>query len=255
MFYKASKDTVRASVVLRPVESKRLIAAAIREMAEVRAAMKNGYVVIIGGTTNAHVASLLLGRKVDDFWFAAGRITGGELGANPLEKRIKPIVIKDGREVDMHPNDAIKEFKATDVYIKGANAVDMEGSAGVLMSSDTGGTIGAAIGILKARGANLIVPVGLEKLVPSVADASLMWGQGTIKYSTGDKAGMMPLTGAKIVTEIEALAILFPNVGLKAVHAASGGVGGSEGAVMIVIEGSDIAVKKAFDFVVGFKNE
>ena len=53
---------------------------------------------------------------------------------------------------------------------------------------------------------------------------------------------MIPLTGAKVVTEITALNIL---AGVEAVHVASGGVSGSEGAVVLVAEGSKEAMNKA----------
>ena len=256
MFYKLNEDeTVSALVALTPSESKRLIARAVAEMPEVRRALKSGKVIIIGGTTNAFVAEELTGRDFPDydkFWFASGRIACGELGANEPPKKIGPIVIKNGKEVDMTPQEALDEFTFEDVYIKGANAVDPDGNVGVLMASDTGGTIGASIGILKARGAQLIVPIGLEKLVVSVAEAAGKCGQGRFKYSTGDPAGLMPIAGAKVVTELEAVQILF---GLRAVHVASGGVDGSEGSVVIAIEGDGAAVKRAFDFITSIKGE
>jgi hypothetical protein len=222
-------------------------------MPEVKRALKKGRLIIIGGTTNAYVAEEILGRKVDKFWFAAGRITDGKLGANEADKRILPFVLKDGKIVDMSPGTMLQEFTADDVYIKGANAVDANGFAGVLMSNEKGGTIGAAMGIINARGSHLITPVGLEKLVPSVIEAAKKCGQGRIKYATGDKVGMMPLTNAKVVTEIEAVGILFSNLDVHATHIASGGVAGSEGAVVLILEGKDQAVKKAFDFICRIK--
>lgn len=244
-----------ATVVLTPSESKRLIARAIKEMSEVKKALKQGVVVIIGGTTNAFVAEELLGKPFDKFWFAAGRITEGRFGANEPERRIKPVVVRKGVLTDEHPGEAVKGFTHDDVYIKGANAVDVYGCAGVLMSSDTGGTIGSAMGILNARGSSLIVPVGLEKLVPSVVEASRHCGQGRFRYSTGDRVGMMPLVNARVVTEIESFEILFPGAGLKVTHIAGGGVSGSEGSVALSIEGSADAVKKAFDYILGIKGE
>src|SRR3990170_4524066 len=224
MFYEGRKPIERAVVVLTPAESKRLIATAVKEMPEVKAALKKGRVIIIGGT-------------------------------NAASKRIKPVVIKDGEVVDVHPNDILPEFTAEDVYIKGANAVDMEGNAGVLMSDSKGGTIGAAMGILHARGSHLIVPVGLEKLVPSVRLASAKLGQGRIRYATGHTVGMMPLMNAKVITEIQAIEILFGADGVRATHAASGGIGGSEGSVVIVLEGEENGVRKAFEFIREIKGE
>jgi hypothetical protein len=62
----------------------------------------------------------------------------------------------------------------------------------------------------------------------------------------------MPLVNARIITEIEAIAIL---TGAKATHVASGGIGGNEGSVVLSIEGPDDQVKAAFDLVQSIKGE
>lgn len=255
MFYKKEDEgSSRAVVVLTPSESKRLIARAVVKMVEVTSAFKEGRIIVIGSTTNAFVREELTGDKVDKFRFAVGRIAGGELGAAPVEERMAALVLIDGKSEDISPIEALKDFTARDVYIKGANAVDMDGNAGVLMSSDFGGTIAVALGTITARGANLIVPVGLEKLVPSVTVASVaLGGQGRIDHATGDKVAMMVLTSAKVITELEAVDILFDEV--RATHVASGGVGGSEGAVTLVLNGSIGNVKDAFDYISEIKGE
>ena len=63
---------------------------------------------------------------------------------------------------------------------------------------------------------------------------------------------MIPLTGAKVVTEITALKIL---AGVEAFHVASGGVSGSEGSVALVAEGSKEAMNKAIKLVESIKGE
>lgn len=248
------KET-RAIVVLTPSESKRLIAKTIKELPEVKHALKKGRLIIIGSTTNAFVVEELLGKEINKFWFAAGRIAFGELGANEREKRITPVVLKEGNPVDIHPNDMLKEFTSDDVYIKGANAVDPDGNAGVLVADDKGGTIGAALGIIQARGSNLIVPVGLEKLVPSVIEASKKCGQGRFQYATGLKVGLIPLVNARVITEVHAIEILFGSEGVKAIHVSSGGIAGSEGAVVLVFEGNNKGVRKAFNLISSIKGE
>ena len=62
----------------------------------------------------------------------------------------------------------------------------------------------------------------------------------------------MPVVNAFVITEIEAIKIL---TDADAVHIASGGVGGSEGAVTIVVNGSEEEVKKVFDLVDSIKGE
>jgi hypothetical protein len=54
------------------------------------------------------------------------------------------------------------------------------------------------------------------------------------------------------LTEIQALALL---AGVEATHVASGGVGGSEGAVVLSIEGEESRVEKAFELVKSIKGE
>ena len=49
-----------------------------------------------------------------------------------------------GEAIDMESRDFLKTLQRGDVVIKGANAVDTEGNAGVLVGNETGGTIGAA---------------------------------------------------------------------------------------------------------------
>jgi hypothetical protein len=130
--------------------------------------------------------------------------------------------------------------------------VDPQGNVGVLAGNKFGGTIGTVWPVVMARGAHLIIPVGLEKLVPSVAEAAQKCGQELFKYVLGAKVGLMPVMNGVVVTEIEALAML---TGVTATHVASGGIGGSEGSVIISLEGSDETVKQAFELVKSIKGE
>ncbi len=258
MFYENFDDyESRAIVSLTPTEGKSLIGKAVSIMPEVLKAKKSGIVVVICGSTNAYVADEVFDLTTvttDKERFIVGWISGGELGANAEDKRDKPLVMRNGKLSDESFMDVLKDFGRGDVYIKGANAVDSEGRAGVLMASDVGGSIGAAVGIINARGSHLIIPVGLEKLIPSVEEASVKMGQKTFDYSTGHTVGYMPLTNAKVVTELTAIKLLFGTDGVRATHVASGGVGGSEGSVVLSLEGTKAGVKKAFDFIVELKN-
>lgn len=184
--------------------------------------------------------------------YAAGYIGEGKLAATPPELRMEPYVLVDGRLVDVPAKEMIQEFEADDVFIKSANAVDAEGHAGVLMANEKGGTIAMAQGPVIARGCHLIVPVGLEKMVPSVIEASRKGGILRLKYAMGLKVGLMPVVNATVVTEIQALHIL---AGVEATHVASGGIGGCEGVVALVVEGTDEAVRRAFEVVEGIKGE
>jgi hypothetical protein len=236
----------RGLFTLIPSESKQLIAKGVVALPEVQHALKNGRIIIGLGSTNGYIVQELLGKKIDAEHHVAGWITGGELQTQARELRPKGTVLIKGESVDMEAEDVIKDFTVDDVMVKGANALDVSGVAGVLMASEVGGTVGKVIGILAARGSHLIVPVGLEKLIPSVDIAVEMLGIERIDYALGKKVGMMPLAFGRVITEIDALDILF---GVKAVHVASGGVLGSEGAVTIGVEGDAKPVEKVMDLI------
>ena len=69
--------------------------------------------------------------------------------------------------------------------------------------------------------------------------------QKEIDYSDGLKTGLFPLIG-EVFTEIEALETLFDLY--EVLHISSGGIGGAEGAVTLLLIGDDEIVQKAFDF-------
>jgi hypothetical protein len=149
-------------------------------------------------------------------------------------------------------SEMLRDFGRDSVVVKGANAIDPDGNAAVFMAHPEGGTIGWSIGTIVARGVRLIVPAGLEKLIPSVKTAVALCGQATLDHSQGLKVGLMPLSGAKLVTEIDALRIL---AGVESHHVASGGNHGSEGAVTLVAEGSPPMVEKAVAIAQSVKGE
>ena len=247
------KTPVRALFSLIPAESKRLIAKGVVALPEVRRALEQGIVVVGRGTTNAFVAEELTGQKIDPkCHYAAGIIVDGELSALPVGTRLKPIVLRQGKRTNISTAEALHDFRERDVVIKGANAVDPEGNAGVLAASDIGGTIGEVLPIVLPRGGYLIIPVGLEKLIPSVAEAARVSGIFRFKYSTGLPAGLVPIPNALVVTEIQAFQIL---TGVKAVPIAAGGVAGSEGIVVLSLEGTAAQIERAFSLVKLVKGE
>ena len=96
------------------------------------------------------------------------------------------------------------------------------------------------------------MPIGLEKLIPSVIEAARRTGIYHFKWSMGLPARLTPVVLGKVLTEIQALALL---AGVTATHVASGGVGGSEGAVVLSIEGEESKVEQAFELVKSIKGE
>ena len=241
-----------ALIVLTSSESKRLIARAVAAHPTVRGAMASGRVLVTNGTTNAYVGEELTGQPISKYRYTAGYIGEGALRTTASSERLAPLAFLNGKPVDTPLRDFLKDFGADDVLIKGASAVDPMGHVGILVAHDQGGTIGMALGIVAARGCHLIVPVGLEKLIPSVQRAAAPCGTLRFKHATGLACGLVPVVNATVVTEIEALAILG---GVAATHVASGGIGDCAGAVTLALTGNPDAVDGAFALVEGLKGE
>lgn len=245
---------MRALFVFTPAESKRFIAKAVAQLPGVKTAKEEGEIVIGHGSTNVCVAEEILGYCPEREKYLSGLIINGVLcGTQPDEKPLM-IMIRKGKLIPPEPTmeETLKNFGAGSVFIKGANAVDPDGNVGVYVAHPSGGTIGYAYGMLSARGCHLIVPVGLEKLVPSVPKAAKHLGQDTLYYSLGLRIGMIPITNAEVVTEIDAFRVLF---GLEAIHIGSGGVNGSEGSVVLAAEGEKSGLDRAIKLIESIKGE
>ncbi|MCL5736890.1 MAG: hypothetical protein M1274_15195 [Actinobacteria bacterium] len=258
MFYPVNLDLGDTSrvqqgvLVLNPAESKRLIARAVAGLAEVRHAYTDARLAITNGTTNSFVLEEITGEKVPAYQFSIGMVADGLLTMSVKDDRVGSKFLHKGEPVEMEARDFFKTLERGDVVIKGGNAVDPEGNAGVIVGNETGGTIGALLGIACVRGIPLIMPVGLEKLVPSVRDAAAGWGQLTLNYAMGMSCWLTPVTTGLVVTEIQALGIL---AGVRGRLVAAGGVGGSEGAVILLLEGYEENLDKAIEVVKAVKGE
>ena len=245
-------DRFHALVMLLPRESKRLLARAILQVPEVRRVCKDGWFVISRGVTPAYILEELTGQSTDKANSTAGIVTEARLASVIEEDRLGPWVFKDGKLSETPAPEALSLFKSSDVSIKGANAVDPDGNIGVLAADGAGGTGGGIWGTLTARGSHWIAPVSLERLVPSVIDAATVCGNHLWDLTMGQAAGFMPVVNAKVITEIQALEIMS---GVTATHVASGGVAGSEGAVILSLSGSETVVRDAFELLEGIKGE
>ncbi|AZR72440.1 hypothetical protein BBF96_02945 [Anoxybacter fermentans] len=245
---------MKAIFTLTSSESKRLIARAVAQLPVVKAAMKKGYIYIAGGTTNAFIAEELTKIKISVKGdYTAGVITKGIHCVTDASRRIQPIVLKDGQPVEMALSELLEVISGRDVFIKGGNAIDPEGNVGIMVGEGWGGTIGRSMGRLMALGTNLILPVGLEKLVSSVKAASKFAGIDKVDYTLGMPIGVIPVSYGTVITELEALKILADLEDV--IHIGSGGIGGSEGAVTLGIEGTEKEVKKAIELIKEIKGE
>jgi len=231
--------------------SKRLIAKGVAALPQVVAALDRGRIVITLGTTNSYVAEELLGEPIDRGAFAAGFIDD-RWNINARLGEVDEIVLDHGRPVETGPEETLASLAAGDVVIKGGNALDSEGVVGVLMGSSTGGTVGRYGATCLARGIDLVAPISLSKSVhTSIVELSSKMGIGRTELGMGLHCGIFPLHGHAI-TEVDALETLFP---LRALHVTSGGVGVGAGAVSLLIEGEEAAVRDAFALVESLRDE
>ncbi|MFQ6131852.1 MAG: hypothetical protein ACE5R4_07425 [Armatimonadota bacterium] len=237
--------------VLTVAESKRLIAKGVASMAEVQRAMQEGMVAVGTGSTNAYLLEELLGRPLDKTLYLTGRIQPqGEGRAEALPMRGMPdVVFRQGEPVEgLTVIDSVKEMKAGDVVIKGANALDYAaGVVGILVGDPMGGTVGATFPPAAARKCKFIVPVGLEKQV----SGDLFEARRLVTALGGSAQGadlttVMPIVPDEIITEIEALALL---TGVQATQLAAGGIDGAEGAVWLVVSGEEDCVARARELI------
>tara|TARA_Y100000758_G_scaffold86341_1_gene58625 strand:+ start:2599 stop:3450 length:852 start_codon:yes stop_codon:yes gene_type:complete len=245
-------DRTHALVNILPREGKRLIARGVLALPEVKRVLENGWFVVSRGITPSYILEELTGQDYDTANCTAGIITEGRMASVLEDDRLGPWVFKNGNLDETPAPVVLDQFTAHDVSVKGANAVDPDGNIGVFAADKAGGTVGGIWPTITARGAHWVAPVSLERLIPSVIEAARHCGNHLWDYTMGQSAGFMPVVNALVVTEVQAIELL---TGVTAVHVGSGGVAGSEGAVMLALEGEHDVVLEAFELIEDIKGE
>ena len=165
----------------------------------------------------------------------------------PSSRKSFPNVFYKGQPVDKKINEALQDYHADTVIIKGANAFDLDGHVGIITSGFNGGTVPNFIGYMTSKGLKYICPVGYEKLVPSVPAASrALGGASHIDISMGADPGLYCLSSADIITEVEAIRMMF-HCDAKVVCA--GGIGGNEGAHYWAVDGEEADIKALVEYL------
>jgi len=244
-----------ATFSLTVSESKRLIAKGVARLPCVQRAMEKGLIAVCKGTTNAYVLEELLGEPVEKTGYVLGATipVKGAARASLLPGSIPEVTLRDGRPADDLPTvqDAFRVMGRGDVVIKGANALDYKHRlAGVLIGHPEGGTVGGFAGRMHGRKFGLVIPVGLEKQIAGdlrAAEVELL-SAGPDRY-TGPSLWVIH---GQIVTEIEAIRLL---VSAEAVQIGAGGIGGAEGAVWLMVKGTEDVVAGATALIEGIQGE
>ena len=247
-------------IVITPAAGKRLIGKAIAVHPAVKTALESGTVVIVAGTTNAYVAEEILAATGEAQEFKRGHFYRGitlppakpttDSGRSPDESTFPgDVVLVNGKwEKGKEIFDVVDGLREGDVILKGANAVDLvSGRAAILIGHPKAGTIGAALQAVAGRRVQLIVPVGVEKRIPGDLDEL-----AAIRNAPGVKGPrLLPVPG-EVVTELEAIELL---TGVSADLLAAGGVGGAEGCVWLMVEGTGEQEEKAAELLKAIAGE
>jgi len=252
---------MQAQIVLTPNESKKLIAMAILRMPKIQNALKNGILVMHPSSSTLFIYEMLFGKRPEGLWVCGCIARQGLCGtreseelileqqSEPVDKRKifrKSFFVERGiLQEEAYLDEILGKMGKGDVYIKGVNAVDVYGNTGVLIGNPDGGggSIGMVLAAKKAKGFDIILPAGLEKLIPGViADASKA-ADRKAGLTMGMPCSLYRMSGEK-VDEVDAIRILS---GAKATPISAGGLGGAEGSIVLAIDGGDEQVTSAFE--------
>ncbi len=243
---------MRAEVVLTVAESKRLIAKGVAALDYIQEKMHKGIIVVTTGSTNGYIYEELTGQKIDRRAYLTGRTTPAKATPAWDVKPLPDLVLVDGRpDPTLDRFSALERMSSGDVYIKGANALNYAaGVAGVSIGHPRGGTLGGALGTIVGSKLRLLIPVGLEKEIPfDIEEAAALLAEPDERLGTVHS--LWPVRG-HIFTEIEALETL---CGVEAIPVAAGGIAGAEGAVRLLLVGSEEVVKRAVALVESIQGE
>jgi len=253
---------MRAQVTLTPSESKKLLAKAMAAMPLMRKARQKGLIVIHPSSTTLFLVEELLGKRPEGMW-VSGLVLPKGMCISRERQHLGPLhstggdhdvgkfafawVLEEGVYREGLPlGPLLNRMGKDDVYVKGANAIDPEGKAGVLYASSGAGTIGKVIVASRRKRFAILLPIGLEKLIPTpIAQAAKVASRENTDVAMGIPVGLIPVPG-KVVTEVEAIDILSE---AKAFVVAAGGLGGAEGAVTLVIRGPNEKVNRALQII------
>jgi hypothetical protein len=251
-----------AQIVLTPAESKKLIAKAVAKLEAVQKAAKKGIVALHPSSSTYFIIEEITGSKPKTNYWVCGVVTPRGMcvemamvlgsGLTPDEKSADPgdlqgtwVIEKGQLGSEEKLSSLLYRMTPSDVYIKGVNALDPEGNVGILFGLE--GSMGYIQAARRKRGFTLIYPAGLEKLIPlSVKEAAKAAKLARYEFGMGMPVGLYPCPIGVTVTEVLAIKMLS---GASAIPIASGGLGGAEGAITIVLKGKADEVKKALDFV------
>jgi hypothetical protein len=255
---------MRIQFVLTPTESKKLISKGVIAMESFKQALKSGTVVIHPSSTTVFMLEELgIALEPSAMWICGltvprGLCASAEILLEVAEaKKFDPQkyshqwIIRKGKPVNKAKlGKILPELKKGDIYVKSPNALDPQGRAGILFTAQGAGTIGKVMKAQKKQNFEIILPTGLEKLVATPMKTICSESpKKAMNFCTGTPCGVVPIEGT-IVTEVHAVKTLS---GAQAIPIAAGGVGGAEGATIMVVKGEREQVTNAAEYLASVK--
>jgi hypothetical protein len=237
---------MKIQIALTVSEAKRLIAKAVAKLPEVIHALEKGKVLLKGGTTVSAVAEELAGLQLR----ICGRITRrGTVSSKIVSgSHSHSIILEKGEiaNIDSEIVEVVKELGRNDVIIISGNALDSHYNVAMMAGSVSGGSSGIALSGMMTEGAKMIIPIGLEKLIPgNIRRAIMAAGRKGVERSYGMATGLIPLIG-KVITEKEAVEIIAE---VSCTIIGRGGIMGGEGSTVMAVEGLEDQVEKVWGLV------
>lgn len=231
-------------------EGKNLLARGVSKLPEVGKALQSGKILLKGGTTVSLISGILVGQRLR----ISGRISPrGTMSSGKEPFGPHSILIENGKvtNVDEMLEEMVKSMRGGDIAVISANAFDVEGNAAMMAGAALGGKPGGIISGLMAEGLEILIPVGLEKLIPGkIADSVRAAGRKKSYSSMGMSVGLIPIIG-KVYTEIDAVKTL---TGIEPVVIGRGGIQNAEGASVFAAEGPQAKIDTLMGLIHEVKN-
>ena len=196
--------SVTAQFTLTAQEAKRLIALCVFQTPQFQTAFTNHRVVFKGSTTVSALSQL----AVDTPLRICGRMTETGMRANGIDcTSAHTLLWEHGtmRNIDDDVEDVLKSFTPDDLFIIGANAIDVHGNAALLIGSAGGGGYGHMMGAMYTEGFQTLILATSDKLIAG----NLQTLYSTVyrkhcDYAYGMACGLAPVHGT-VITEVDAI--------------------------------------------------
>lgn len=230
-------------------ESKRLIAKGVVALGEVKDALEKGKIILKGGTTVSAICEEMAGMPLR----ISGRITqrGTVAAKDSSRTHAHSVLIEKGvvKNIDDTIVEVSQELGRRDVVIISGNAMDVHKNVAMMAGAPGGGNPGCAISAMLAQGARLIIPIGLEKLIPGSTQEAIKVAGRDKDLSYGMAVGLIPLIG-RVVTEQDAVEIV---ADVRCTVIGRGGINGAEGSTVMDVDGEEEEVTKLLEIIEGIK--